>query len=37
MDRRPKRRIWSGEDYDSDRDEDEKASSKSSNLTAHLR
>jgi histone deacetylase 1/2 len=40
MDRRPKRRIWSGDDYESDPDEvveDEKANTKNSNLTAHMR
>lgn len=40
MDMRPKPRIWNGEDYDSEDDdeyEDEKASIRSSNLTAHMR
>jgi hypothetical protein len=39
MDRRPKPRIWSGEDYESDPDEveHEKADTKNSNLTAHMR
>lgn len=37
MDIRPKRRMWSGEDYDSDPDEDDKAGVKNSTLTAHMR
>lgn len=37
MDIRPKRRLWSGDDIDSDHDEDEKDSVKNSNLTAHMR
>ena len=36
MDRRPKRRIWSGDDYDSDH-EDEKPTIKPSNLTDPMR
>jgi len=36
MDIRPKRRIWSGEDFDSDNDDD-MASSKNSVLTAQTR
>ncbi|KAG5035651.1 hypothetical protein JHK87_010561 [Glycine soja] len=36
MDVRPKRRIWSGEDFDSDHDDD-MASSKNSDLTAQTR
>ncbi|BAT76047.1 Histone deacetylase [Vigna angularis] len=37
MDRRPKLRKWDGEDYDSDPDEGEKANSKFSSVTAHMR
>jgi histone deacetylase 1/2 len=37
MDIRPKRQLWSGEDYDSDPDEDEKANIRSSSLTSHMR
>ncbi|MED6217844.1 hypothetical protein PIB30_021321 [Stylosanthes scabra] len=36
MERRPKPRIWSGDDYDSDHDEDEKANIKSSNLNDYM-
>lgn len=32
MDRRPKRRIWNGEDYGSDHDEDEKLRPRSLNI-----
>ncbi|KAK7278000.1 hypothetical protein RJT34_23021 [Clitoria ternatea] len=37
MDTRPKPRKWNGEDYDSDLDEDDKANSKCSDFTAHMR
>ncbi|KAK7284824.1 hypothetical protein RJT34_19577 [Clitoria ternatea] len=37
MDTRSKRRKWNGEDYDSDLDEDDKANSKCSDFTAHMR
>lgn len=32
MDRRPKQRIWNGEDYESDADEDEKPRHQSLNF-----